>query len=229
MKPSPLATSASRVDGRARAMRTLSWRLTRSALPRRKERRLVGANPRMRSKSVRYALPRGSRPSRQPIHFGCRPWSLLSATLRNAPNTACLPSLPQLNAAMPFLTNRLFLDYEVVHPVAFSNIDNDKHAKMAVVCIQNINRPRFIIHATAEYLNRLSRAHSALPNPSALPAARNQWNKFHQYALEVLQDVNCNIELQNPTPLSMSTVLVRIFSLINAEVQIPSLNVLSTS
>ncbi|KAJ4150680.1 hypothetical protein LMH87_011420 [Akanthomyces muscarius] len=107
--------------------------------------------------------------------------------------------------------------YEVVHPVAFSNIDNDKHAKMAVVCIQNINRPRFIIHATAEYLNRLSRAHSALPNPSALPAARNQWNKFHQYALEVLQDVNCNIELQNPTPLSMSTVLVRIFSLINAE------------
>lgn len=98
-----------------------------------------------------------------------------------------------------------------------------------MVCIQNINRPRFIIHATAEYLNRLSLAHSALPNPSALPAARKQWNKFHQYALEVLADVNCNIELQNPTALSMSTVLVRIFSLINAEVWKTPLKVLFTS
>ncbi len=89
---------------------------------------------------------------------------------------------------------------------------------MAVSCIRNISRPRFIIHASAEYLNRVSRAQNALPNPSALPAARKQWNKFHLYALEVLQDVNCNIELQNPTQHSMATVLVRIFSLINAEV-----------
>ncbi|OAA70554.1 Zn(2)-C6 fungal-type DNA-binding domain protein [Cordyceps fumosorosea ARSEF 2679] len=107
--------------------------------------------------------------------------------------------------------------FEVVHPIAFYKLDTDKRVRMAVANIKNINRPRFIIHATAEYLNRVSRAQNALPNPSALPASRKEWNKFHRYALEVLQDVNQNIEQHNPTPESMAAVLVRIFSLINSE------------
>ncbi|KAJ3492593.1 hypothetical protein NLG97_g5284 [Lecanicillium saksenae] len=107
--------------------------------------------------------------------------------------------------------------FEIVHPTLLSNFDHDKNVRVAACNIRDINRPRFIIHATAEYLNRVSVAQNALPSSSLLPAVRGQWNKFHRYALEVVQDVNQSIERDNRTPLTMTTVLVRIFSLINAE------------
>lgn len=89
---------------------------------------------------------------------------------------------------------------------------------MAACNIQGINRPRFIIHVTGEYLNRLSRTHNALPSSSTTPTVQIQWNKFHKYALEVVQDVNSCIESSDQTPLNLSNVLVRIFCLISAEV-----------
>ncbi|KAJ6783655.1 hypothetical protein PWT90_10829 [Aphanocladium album] len=60
-----------------------------------------------------------------------------------------------------------------------------KNVSIAACNIRNINRPRFIIHTTAEYLNRISISQNALPSSALVPAVRNQWTKFHRNAIIV--------------------------------------------
>lgn len=109
-------------------------------------------------------------------------------------------------------------DLETVHPRAFLNVDRDRIPPMTIKTLRNMNRSRFIIHSAGEYLNRISRAQNTLPRPSALPTTRRLWQKFHYYALDVLRDVNDNIRENDNTPEGNAAVLVRIFSLVNAEV-----------
>lgn len=86
--------------------------------------------------------------------------------------------------------------------------------------LQGINRPRFIIHTTGEYIGRISRAHATVPDPATLPAVRGIWQKFHQYAIEVLKDVNDHIAKNDTSNTHKAATLLRIFSLINAEVSV---------